>query len=307
MSYWKGASVDTLLQEFRDERDLIAHFAQIDQEDIKGVRVPLFQLSGNNSFEMMKKAGLVYDCSWPSQHFTDPGMWPYSLDYSTTQDCTLGDCPSASIPGVWVAPILSWTDMEGYHCSMVDACQYLPEDDEEQMFQWMKSTFERHYKGNRAPFGVFLHAAWFWTRESHFPAYQRFVAYMNSMPDVYLVSVSEAVEYTRNPRAIQPEAGVREPQPQENPEPEIEENVEVVEDIEEEHEEVEKRSISGRQTQIRDTCQRVREPTCHAQLCQLKKEVTGEERWMTSCANCPEVYPWLGNPLGVADRKKRMG
>lgn len=125
VSYWKAASVETLLQEFSDERDLIAYFAQINKEDIKGVRMPLFQLSGNNSFEMMRRAGLYYDCSMPSQHFTDPGMWPYSLDYASTQDCTLGDCPVASIPGVWVAPMLSWTDLEGYHCSMVDACQYL--------------------------------------------------------------------------------------------------------------------------------------------------------------------------------------
>lgn len=123
--YWKSATVDQMMQEFNDERDLIAHFAQIDREDIKGVRVPLFQLAGNNSFEMIKRAGLVYDCSMPSQHFTNPGMWPYSLDYATTQDCPLGDCPVASLPDVWVAPILSWSDLEGYQCSMVDACQYL--------------------------------------------------------------------------------------------------------------------------------------------------------------------------------------
>lgn len=117
--------MDLLMQEFNDERDLISHFAQIDRDDIKGVRVPLFQLSDNNSFEMIKKAGLYYDCSMPSQHFTNPGMWPYSLDYATTQDCPLSHCPDASIPDVWISPILSWTDLEGYQCSMVDACQYL--------------------------------------------------------------------------------------------------------------------------------------------------------------------------------------
>lgn len=125
VNYWKTASVDLLMQEFNDERDLISHFAQIDREDIKGVRMPLFQLSGNNSFEMIKRAGLYYDCSMPTQHFTNPGMWPYSLEYASIQDCPLDNCPVASIPDVWVAPILSWTDLEGYQCAMVDACQYL--------------------------------------------------------------------------------------------------------------------------------------------------------------------------------------
>ena len=52
-----------------------------------------------------------------------------------------------------------------------------------------------------------------------------------------------------------------------------------------------------------ENCQAIREPTCVPKLCQLTKISTGEERWMTSCASCPAVYPWLGNPLGEAKAK----
>lgn len=45
-SYWQNLDVETLLQEFKGERELIAHFANIPIEDIKGMRVPLLQLSG---------------------------------------------------------------------------------------------------------------------------------------------------------------------------------------------------------------------------------------------------------------------
>lgn len=35
----------------------------------------------------------------------------------------------------------------------------------------------------------------------------------------------------------------------------------------------------------------------------MKKESTGEDRWMTVCGQCPEVYPWIGNPAGKAQKK----
>lgn len=170
-----------------------------------------------------------------------------------------------------------------------------PEDDEQAMFEWMKSNFDRHYNGNRAPFGVFIHAAWFWIRESHLPAYKRLVEYMNSKPDVYLVSASQAVDYTRNPRPLGQEEEVEEHEPEVSAQ-EVDENEE-----QEEQEEVGVR-VAKRNTQIMASCQKVRESTCHPKLCQVMKESSKEERWMTSCASCPEVYPWLGNPLGLAHR-----
>lgn len=51
-----------------------------------------------------------------------------------------------------------------------------------------------------------------------------------------------------------------------------------------------------------ESCQATTAPSCSPQLCQLVKEVTGEERWMTQCKACPAVYPWLGNPLGLATK-----
>lgn len=45
-SYWQSLDVDTLIQEFGGERQLVANFANIPIEDIRGMRVPLLQLSG---------------------------------------------------------------------------------------------------------------------------------------------------------------------------------------------------------------------------------------------------------------------
>lgn len=185
-----------------------------------------------------------------------------------------------------------------------------PEDDEEEMFLWMKSNFDKHYNGNRAPFGVFIHAAWFLVRDSHFPAYKRLVAYMNSLPDVYMVSVSQAVDYVRNPvpwfdeeaPEVEVEETTDEPT-EENNNNNGQEEVDEVEEVEEVDEVVDVRRFTRRGVQILETCQKMPEYNCQPTLCQLTKEVSNEERWMTACVPCPSVYPWLDNPLGE-DRRK---
>lgn len=39
---------------------------------------------------------------------------------------------------------------------------------------WMIKNFEHHYNNNRAPFGVYLHAAWFLKGEHYFEAYVKY-------------------------------------------------------------------------------------------------------------------------------------
>lgn len=82
----------------------------------------LKNISGDNSTEAMKEIGLKYDCSWPTQTFRDPGLWPYTLDTPSMQDCPVGPCPTSSFPGLWVQPMINWIDNSGVNCAMSDAC-----------------------------------------------------------------------------------------------------------------------------------------------------------------------------------------
>lgn len=56
-SYWQNLDVEALVQEFGGERQLISHFANIPVDDIKGMRVPLLQLSG--MFKSKRKENLI--------------------------------------------------------------------------------------------------------------------------------------------------------------------------------------------------------------------------------------------------------
>lgn len=85
VAYWMGLQYEDLENEFVGGRTIISTFAEIPLEDIKGVRVPILQLPGNSYFQVLENDTFEYDSSWPTRQFMNPGMWPYSLDYSSIQ------------------------------------------------------------------------------------------------------------------------------------------------------------------------------------------------------------------------------
>lgn len=202
-TYWAEADYETMVQEFAHQRSQMAHFANVPYDSLKGIRIPFLQMSGNASFEMMADYDFLYDCSWPTVSFTNPGLWPYTLDYKSTQDCVVPPCPTASIPGPWVLPLVAWSDDQGVPCSFVDACFWIPDrGDEDAWYAFILRNFERHYLGTRAPFGFFVHE-WYL---SAYPAVQRafvrFLNLINSLNDVYMVNSSEVIEWVQNPVPI---------------------------------------------------------------------------------------------------------
>ncbi|XP_028177106.1 uncharacterized protein LOC114364947 [Ostrinia furnacalis] len=198
--YWRTATTEDMMKEFGDQRKQMELLANIPISEIHGIRSPFLQLSGNATFQVIKEAGLTYDCSWPTISFVNPGLWPYTLDYASTQDCVVPPCPTASIPGAWVVPMVSWNDLQGVACSMADSCFFTPSlTDEQAWFEFIVGNFERHYLGNRAPFGYFVHE---WYLRAY-PAVQRAVArfldMINNIPDVFMVNTNEVVEWVKNP------------------------------------------------------------------------------------------------------------
>ena len=94
-------------------------------------------MGGESQFEMMAENHFLYDSSWASRTYgyinAEAGLFPYTLDYKTVQDCPTGSCPKCSYPGVWVQPMLDLEDEwlgvidaskpdQGAPCSMLDGC-----------------------------------------------------------------------------------------------------------------------------------------------------------------------------------------
>ncbi|XP_028177125.1 uncharacterized protein LOC114364961 [Ostrinia furnacalis] len=199
-TYWQEADVEVMRREFGDQRQQIAHFANIPTDAVKGVRMPFLQMTGNATFQMMTEFGLEYDCSWPTVTYIDPGLWPYTLDYASIQDCVVPPCPSASIPGKWVLPMVTWRDLNGSPCAMVDGCFAVPPlNDEDAWFQFIVSNFERHYLGNRAPFGFFIHEWYLATNQAVLRATVRFMDMLNNLHDVFMVNSADVIDWVKNP------------------------------------------------------------------------------------------------------------
>ncbi|XP_071446370.1 chitin deacetylase 7-like [Hetaerina americana] len=255
LDYWATASVDQLEKEFIGQREILNKFGLIPIDAMKGLREPFLQMAGDNTFSLMDKYNLTWDCSWPTHTDLKNAIpWPYTLDFKSPQDCPVPPCPTSPFPGRWVVPMVDWVH-DDIVCSMVDTCPYI--DNADDILQFMKDNFHRHYDGNKAPFPFFLHAAWFSALPDRFDAYNKFLDYLATLPDVYIVGISQVIQWIQNPTPI---------------------------------------SNMGNFW----NCWAIPEDTCVPSECRLIRQDTGEERYMDSCAKCPAVFPWIGNPDGDA-------
>lgn len=201
-TWWATATLEELKQEIADQRIQMAHFANIPYDEITGVRLPFLQMSGNTSFQVIADSGLKYDYSWATLDYKNPGLWPYSLDYASIQDCVNLPCPTASISKAWVNPIVTWTDLNGFSCATLDGCIFVPAlTDEEGWFQFIVGNFERHYFGNRAPF-TFALSEGYLVHPSVRAAVIRFFDLINNMQDAFMVSASDVLDWVKNPVPI---------------------------------------------------------------------------------------------------------
>jgi len=262
-TYWKNLNVTMWEREVVDQREQMAYFANIPQQDIKGFRAPFLQTGGDNMYQVLSDGGFQYECSRPTLMQRKPGLWPYTNDYLSSQDCEILPCPIGSYPGFWTVPMLDMIGDNGEGCSMVDTCTPVPQTQKE-MYDLLIRNFNDQYNGNRAPFGVFVHAGYFnGSSEGDEVAqrrrgYEQFIDHILTLGDVYIVSVTRAVEWVKTPQNV---------------------------------------------NQTRDFApfKVVEKPRdCALRTCAYKADQTPfpSERYMYSCKPCTPKYPWLKNHMG---------
>jgi len=176
------------------QRELLSAFAGIPLEDIRGMRAPFLAIGGDNMFESMYEANFTYDSSMPVYE-NKPPAFPYTLDYKMPHDCMIPPCPERAYPGLWEIPLVMWNDLGNGRCSMLDACSN--PNNPEDVFKLLWTNFARHYNTNRAPIGLFYHAAWF-TQPHNMEGFQRFLDTILSLDDVWFVTSWQAIQWMRN-------------------------------------------------------------------------------------------------------------
>lgn len=69
----------------------------------------------------------------------------------------------------------------------------------EDLTEFMINNFKQHYYSNKAPFGFYVHAAWFVSQENTFQAYLNFLDYLQGLDDVIITTASQVLDWVRNP------------------------------------------------------------------------------------------------------------
>nr|XP_032294697.1 uncharacterized protein LOC6635623 isoform X6 [Drosophila virilis] len=182
-------------REIAGQREILAAYGGVKLSDVRGMRAPFLSVGGNKMYKMLYDSNFTYDSSMPVYE-NRPPSWPYTLDYKIFHDCMIPPCPTRSYPGVWQVPMVMWQDLNGGRCSMGDACSN--PSDSEGVTKMIMKNFERHYTTNRAPFGLFYHAAWF-TQPHHKEGFIKFLDAINAMQDVWIITNWQALQWVRDP------------------------------------------------------------------------------------------------------------
>lgn len=133
-------------------------YAGIPYSKIRGVRFP-FRNYTAKGLQDIKNWGFQYDSSMAAS--VSETVWPYTLDYGAATDCTGQSSlcgKNVKIPGLWELPLYGAVGADGSAHLMDPYNDPTPESsDAEKIGAMLLSTFNDHYRGNRAPFGLCKH------------------------------------------------------------------------------------------------------------------------------------------------------
>ncbi|XP_047138992.1 uncharacterized protein LOC124814910 isoform X2 [Hydra vulgaris] len=198
ISWWSdGPSYEELEFEILTQKSTLETKSNV---QINSWRNP-FLASTENTFKVLADNKFLYDSSIA----TAAGVrwWPYTFDYLPTIPCQLKNCPINSYPGLWEMPLNTWScNDNGAVGAMFDDCSpYLVDQDSESVYKLFMKNFLLHYNDKRTPFSMFAHYFWFTGPTLNYRK-QGLIKFMNEVrlrPDVFFVSVKDAVQWTKNP------------------------------------------------------------------------------------------------------------
>jgi len=206
-SYWDNGTELNWSAEMGGLRDMLSTWGNVPAEDIYGSRAPLLRLGGNRQFSALEKEGFVYDSSMVAP-LANPPLWPYPLAFSAPHRChgNFQKCPTRSHSVMEMVmnefdpreePGSNDEEISG--CVMLDSCSgYIRTPDN--LYNVLTHNLIRHYEQNRAPLGMFLHAAWLKKQPEMLDALLFWMdEVLSTYSNVYFVTMSQVLAWMQSP------------------------------------------------------------------------------------------------------------
>ena len=191
--------------EILGSREWAIQGAGIPQEDVVGYRTP-FLAETPEQRQILETAGFLYDSSIVESVKTEEGkrnrIWPYRMDAGLPQhrhQVKKGSEGDERHKGLWEIPV--WVLLhQGKRYCMDPGRGGEGNDEEEDVFEVLKSNLEASYDGNRAPLPLYIHTFWFDGQRER--RAREFVEYSLKKPGVYFVTMKMLVEWMQAPVGV---------------------------------------------------------------------------------------------------------
>lgn len=195
VEWWNDANYDEWTHEIMDQKTILNKWGNVPLDSIQGFRGP-FLVTSETELKVLHDNKFSYDASMGSP----TPYWPFTLDYKSPMCISPATCPTESYPGLWIVPNLVYRQKSGFPCAMLDACT--DPKTEQDWINFFMDNFNAHYNGNRSPFNIYSHSAWFFLGPERASAYNAFLDKIASMKDVYVVTHSQMLDWVRSPTPL---------------------------------------------------------------------------------------------------------
>lgn len=135
----------------------------------------------------------------------------------------------------------------------------------DQFYAFLNHNFERHYDSNRAPLGLYFHAAWLKNNPEFLDAFLYWIdEILANHNDVYFVTMTQVIQWMQNPKTLN---------------------------------EIKNFEPWKEKCAVENSAK----PACWLpNTCRLtSKEVPGELINLQTCVRCPTNLPWLSDPTVI--------
>ncbi|KAL2916604.1 hypothetical protein HK105_203716 [Polyrhizophydium stewartii] len=193
--------------EIEGNRAYMSTYGGVPRGQIRGFRYPFLNYTAD-SLKMLQQMGFEYESSMSAQD--NDAVWPYTLDNGPVNDCLglIGLCNKGlKVPGMWEVPLYGASGSSPHLMDPYNDPSITAPASTSTILNDLTSTFDRHYNGNRAPFGIYTHPIWIGPAvppsipdgTGKAAMVRQALDYFMSKPDTWMVTTYQLVQYMRNP------------------------------------------------------------------------------------------------------------